>query len=530
MNKALLPAKHRAAIFVLLSVFTLCSKPSWCATEFSSASDAIEDHSLRRRTEDTLGHSSIFEKHYEIKEMKQTNWTKAFVVPFAEIKFGKTETELAQCRDQLMQTCLKTYNDPNPAILSAIPLKHHRIWLTNPLSPMEPPKDRIDYFLKSIRKQAEGWEYNLWSSVGMDALPETKRLIDAFNAENPTRQIHYRTINEITMQAQHVIDALLADHRYTNANDIVRMNIINVEGGLYADIGMEFNIDLTPFMQHYEYMWWMHGWKLNSGAGWYRDSNIDHAVMAAAPQTFITKELLSFIGSLYLDDSKNRQIREICKGNALNPSMKVSPSLSQLTLTGSHYFMAIIDSLSTGNEKMLFINSGLLVTGHHLGSWGIHPGRNTFGNKGVNESTLDIFDIKPHTLPVSVPLYVHEIALFEAEGDRQVTLLFEQLRLTGEADESSELSNAYAIGGRQSTSFSAPYAIGGRQSTSFSDPYAIGGRESTSFPAPYAAGGHQSTSFPDPYTMGGRQSMSLSSPYAMGGRDSANIDDINIGL
>jgi hypothetical protein len=164
---------------------------------------------------------------------------------------------------------------------------------------------------------------------------------------------------------------------------------------------MQFNIDLLPFMKCYEFMWWMHGWQTNKEKNWWhRETSIDHAVMAAPPQTYITRHFLDFIDRLHVDTPENKQIRDLCKSNAEDSRMNVTLALSQLTLTGSHYFMAIIDSLSTGDEKMLFINSGLLITGHRLGSWGFSA-KGTLGNKSVRESTLDIFDVTPHRMQLA---------------------------------------------------------------------------------------------------------------------------------
>ena len=291
-------------------------------------------------------------------------WFLRFTIPMARQMYAKGIEQLTLTRAKLMETCRMVYTDFNPTKIFAIPHITHRSWLTNPESPSEVPQDKLESYFKSIKSfKAVDWQHFFWC-FDPDKIPETIRIIR--ESELP---IEIHTVSEIrpSMKAGHLFDAMIEDRRYTNANDILRMNIVYQNGGLYSDIGMEYNIDFTSLTDEYEYFWCLrdHG-------------NIDHNLFAARANDPLLEKHLLVIDKLYDLPASVQSITQTAH--------------NQLTWTGCHHLMALIDSTCTGSEKMLFVKEGNLFKLNNLDSW---QGKALFGNKAISESTLNIFSVRP---------------------------------------------------------------------------------------------------------------------------------------
>lgn len=260
--------------------------------------------------------------------------------------------------DRVKDVMNKINNQENTTIISKIPHKMHRCWLTSNDNPFQIPEEKLSAFIESVLLHPN-FEHYFW------CIDKTK-IQESINKLPKNVIIH--EIKEIKdqMQAYHLYDALIKDDRYTNANDILRYNIIYLFGGLYADMGMKFIVDITDIIDSNEYCWW------NSIKG-----KLDTSIFASYAGNTILNKHLYLLHNLY---KFGENVRNITKN-----------SFEQITWTGAMFLMATINSICTGEEKMYMFKSGNIVTNTNSDSWLL----GLFGNKPTKTSKIDIFTITP---------------------------------------------------------------------------------------------------------------------------------------
>ncbi len=287
-------------------------------------------------------------------------------IPMARNIYGQSKEDLRVVRDKLTQVARKVYNDPHIGNMYIIPHKTHRMWETDALNPQEVPDDKLDYYFESIKKLPLDWKHYFWCN-SPELLPKTIEKM-----KRSSVPIEICTFTEVipTMKARHLYEALKAHKLFAIASDVMRYNILR-KGGLYSDIGMEFNVDLTPLIDRFEYFWWK---SLDYGF-------LDLSLMAVGPNDKIIEKQLSVIDRLY---DLPQQMKELTRTTA-----------AQTAWIGCHHLMAAIDSTATGTERMCFVKNGLLATMHNLNSWGGGGAPGLYGNIGVARSTLDLLSVRP---------------------------------------------------------------------------------------------------------------------------------------
>ncbi len=275
-----------------------------------------------------------------------------------------TETEvLIQNRALMVENSKKAFYSVEKPKGPGIPHITHRCWITNPKKPNEAPVDKLQMYLDSLQilDSTPDWQHIFWC-INPDQIPQT---IEILTKGNPKIQVH--SLQEIfpLMRGKAIFDAMFEDNRYCNANDITRLNILHLFGGLYADLGFTFHKDLTPFLDTYDRIFLLYDW-----------GNIDHNMAGVKPGDRIINKHLDSLDTLHL-------LPENIK--SMTPD-----AYSQMVWTGSHHFMVLLDLLSQDDKTLFLPSDGRFLTQVRGQTWGKNA---SFGNKPIAQSDLDIFKI-----------------------------------------------------------------------------------------------------------------------------------------
>jgi len=308
-----------------------------------------------------FGETSIFDKPYRV-DVSVDPMTQ-FTIDLAQKLYSVDLETLIQNRAAMVAASRQVFFDPKAPALHNIPHITHRSWLTNPLKPSEAPQDKLQMYIDSLRvlTSARDWRHMFWC-MNPDQIPET---IQFLKASGLPIEIH--TLNEIVpkMRGRSIFEAMFKDNRYCNANDITRLNILHLYGGLYADLGFTFHRDLTPLLDIYDRVFLLYDW-----------GNIDHNMAGVRKGDAIIDRHLDSLESLHLLPNNIKEM--------------TPDSSSQMVWTGSHHFMTLLDIFGK-NDKTLFLPSdGSYITQVRGETWGKNA---KFGNKPIAKSDVDIFSV-----------------------------------------------------------------------------------------------------------------------------------------
>jgi glycerol-3-phosphate cytidylyltransferase-like family protein len=121
--------------------------------------------------------------------------------------------------------------------------EEHRLWVTNLTNPHEVPQKTLDLWLKGLKRT--NLKSNFWCLRASD-LPKTTEILKSHN-------IKIHEISELfPMQGYNLAYALYRNQQYTLASDIIRLNIIYQNGGIYSDIGYEYLTDPSELCNIYD--------------------------------------------------------------------------------------------------------------------------------------------------------------------------------------------------------------------------------------------------------------------------------------
>jgi len=230
------------------------------------------------------------------------------------------------------------------------------------------PQSLKAYAYSLMLSTTEPWEHHFWC-LRKDQIPETIQFLEKCGTT-----IHIHELDEILsqMKGRHLYQAYYDNKHFCLASNIVRQNIIYLNGGVYADLGTLQLEDLTPFAQAYDRMWWSNGKFLD--------------------QSFFGYQQNDPLMKTYLD--KLDQLHEMTgSAKALTPTFE-----TQAFWCGSPHLMAVIDKFSTSESRFLFVPEGdkseikSLMTITHAQSWK-RGGR--FGNTPIRQGKFNILDLDP---------------------------------------------------------------------------------------------------------------------------------------
>lgn len=250
--------------------------------------------------------------------------------------------------------------------VNSIPLNHHRIWLTNPAEPVEMPASMMHFYLESLDQFSSPWKHFFWCLNPQD-IPQTVRtLADRGVAIVPVSEIYQRMI------ARDLFDVYLVYGHFTLASNILRQEILNDSGGLYADAGVEILMDPRIFMGNYQYIL-----SLKPTGEWHY--YLDHDVCAACPKSLLQGIFLGRLGKL-------QAMPDIFRAHLESPE-------SQVNLVRPPHLMLAIDEILKGkpvsDAGFLFLDGGVVFNRNGQSSWA----HGKFGSRPIKDLTLNILNV-----------------------------------------------------------------------------------------------------------------------------------------
>lgn len=277
------------------------------------------------------------------------------------IFFHQKTEDVEQKRNKLIQSCKDTYYQLIPTKVNLIPHISHRIWLTDSEKPCEPPLGMLENYVNSLRQLnvSHQWRHFFWC-VDPLKIPKTIAFLKAANVG-----IEVHTVNEIypNMRCQHLYNLYKNNNMNVQASDVLRINIVNTHGGIYSDLGANFERDLTPLIDSYELFC-----RANvSGL-------IDHNVLATPPSHPLLQKWFSIVDALKDLPQEARNI---------TPTTK-----EQIEWTAGGMWHALFYSYLSPDAKVLFTTDGLIK---HNGMESWHR-KGSLGNTGVEAANIQVFD------------------------------------------------------------------------------------------------------------------------------------------
>ena len=136
-----------------------------------------------------------------------------------------------------------------PSENNKIPYKLHYIWLTHPFSPREVHSLDVDTILqnkKTFENSKQNWTHIIWTN--------NKSLIPNSVAEFEKEGLVIREIGEIKDQLILFpqINEFIDKKQWGVASDILRYNLIEQLGGVYADVNFKFNRNIESELYQYD--------------------------------------------------------------------------------------------------------------------------------------------------------------------------------------------------------------------------------------------------------------------------------------
>ncbi|HCU06105.1 MAG TPA: hypothetical protein DIC42_00770 [Holosporales bacterium] len=293
-----------------------------------------------------------------------------FTLLYAQYHAGLSEEFLRGKYTQLIKKAHTTL-EHSRINESPIPLIHHRAWHTSLESPKEPPEDFLHRYIASVRfldALHAGWKHIFWVN-SKAVIPNTMGIL-----EHERDRIEVREVNEFpgNFLCKRQYEALIADSRYTNANDIFRVSLIHAVGGIYCDLGLEIVKDIHRWMQCFDAIFFM-----------YPSSGLcDHNLLAAKPNS---KFLESYILRLLNPKGVSKKF--------IKTARNIHSYWSQHVFCGGSGIMSdILERFNYSVDQVLLVPEGLngSIVRKSLASW---FSGNHYGNKPVEESKIDFLDL-----------------------------------------------------------------------------------------------------------------------------------------
>lgn len=201
-------------------------------------------------------------------------------------------SEIKYNRKQLFLNFLNKILNPDVDSIS-IPHIHHRIWITSLENPCEYPEKELEKYVESINNFDESWTHYFWCLNPCD-IPNMIKII------NKCPKIIVRSLYEVLSEFK-TVNLFWALHKkkyYTYCSDYCRLEIVNLFGGLYCDLGFEILKSPNFLVDNFDYTFYYH--KIMKGV-----YNYDVTFFCSKKKSeiienhlFINSEILNYPGDL----------------------------------------------------------------------------------------------------------------------------------------------------------------------------------------------------------------------------------------
>jgi mannosyltransferase OCH1-like enzyme len=131
---------------------------------------------------------------------------------------------------------------------SRIPHLLHRVWVTSDTDPYEVPPDRLRCYLSTIHTELPAdWKHCFWC-LDKTKIPETVKALEE------TGRVEVKELKEIwsRLRGREVFERLINARLYTQCCDVIRLNVVDLFGGVYTDFGVQFLRDPSLLLDHFD--------------------------------------------------------------------------------------------------------------------------------------------------------------------------------------------------------------------------------------------------------------------------------------
>lgn len=265
-----------------------------------------------------------------------------------------------------------------------IPHIMHRIWITDPRKPVEIPLELLDCLTTSHQamnrteeaagpsqpSSSQAWRTILWLNV---ELPETETWV---RTHVPNAEVRYVEEFQRTMRGKEIYETLYGLNRFANASILLRYNVLDRMGGIYADMGSVLKSPLARACDQFDYM-------LSQRDYYLVENWLDVNFIATKPHAPLWRRFFDFIEHL--------------KDAPLHPDfLKIKryiPLDEDHAWISGHALSAAMDATLRGDAKTSLLPM-CFNSLFHSGSTGSWKNRQ-FGSAGFRDSTMKFV-----TLPI----------------------------------------------------------------------------------------------------------------------------------
>ncbi len=140
---------------------------------------------------------------------------------------------------------------PESPVPGKIPQISHRIWLTDPDAPQEPPEEYIERYLTNVQTGfGAEWRHMFWVQ-NEDLLPRTVMRTRSTRAE-----IEVKVLDESVGYPETIalIKRFICARKFAFAADVAKIMCLHKYGGLYCDLGIIFNSCIDSVVEPFDYV------------------------------------------------------------------------------------------------------------------------------------------------------------------------------------------------------------------------------------------------------------------------------------
>lgn len=241
-------------------------------------------------------HHSIERRMMEFEAVVYSTWARKRSVHFNDIEmiWLQEKMRLGDLKKELFSNLPKT-RILEEKMESKIPLLSHLVWLTNPSKPVEFREEDFNRLEKKISLFKQGkyqWKFFLWTNADEKSLPKTYQKCADLGVE-------VRSIESLDASLIKVAKTLVGNKKIGAASDIVRVILLEQEGGIYSDNDYSFHANMDIWIGNF-----------NSVFGFYDHSIpfLGNAFMAASPRHPVLRELKELLVRNIFGTSGGRKV------------------------------------------------------------------------------------------------------------------------------------------------------------------------------------------------------------------------------
>jgi hypothetical protein len=152
---------------------------------------------------------------------------------------------------RIIENSKRKLRSPKGNISGKIPQISHRIWLTDPDAPQEPPEEYIERYLTNVRTGfGAEWRHIFWVQ-NEKFLPRT---VDRIRSSGVDVKFQLLDGSFGYPEAMALIERFVCARKFAFAADVAKVTCLHKYGGLYCDLGIIFNSCIDGAIEPFDYV------------------------------------------------------------------------------------------------------------------------------------------------------------------------------------------------------------------------------------------------------------------------------------